>query len=572
MILRVGIDNLVIVEQAEFLPGRGLTSVTGETGAGKTLLATAINLLFGGDATAAHVGAAGDDAWVEGEFEVDDDFWQHPSVEALRELRPDTSTPLVLARKVSRSGRSRAMAWGRTVARQDLQAAGALLVASAGQHAGRKLMSAAYQRELVDTAGGETHAQLLTDMAQAFEAWESARSAELQLTEQAATMRAAVDQMRDDLAMIDAVQPSEEDADELVLRRDRIRNSAALHEAIMRAHEALAADGVSAVDLLGAAASAAREAVELDASLEETAAALLELQSQASECSGMLRGHLDTVSETPDALDAIEERLSAYDELKRRFGGTVAAVRARREQLEADLAIATDMDGARDRAAATTRAAHDVATSVAARLSVARCRLADELAAHVTGSLRELGMSDSVFRIEVTEAELGRRGADTIQLMLAPSDRLTPGPVTDVASGGELSRIALALHVATGAGEAPTMIFDEIDAGIGGHTAHAIASMLARLAQHAQVICITHLPQVAARAHTHVVISKDAGTATLANLGSEDDVIDELCRMLGADPLDAGARTHALELRGVRHGIAASREHVDINARDQLTR
>ena len=170
----------------------------------------------------------------------------------------------------------------------------------------------------------------------------------------------------------------------------------------------------------------------------------------------------------------------------------------------------------------------------------------------MTASLRELGMADSVFRIEVTESELAKSGSDRIQLMLAPSARLQPRPVSDVASGGELSRIALALHVARGDSEAPTMIFDEIDAGIGGHTAHAIASMLKRLASHAQVICITHLPQVAARADAHVVIEKSAGTTTLHNLHGEDAIIGELCRMLGADVSDEAARTHAMELRGPR--------------------
>jgi DNA repair protein RecN (Recombination protein N) len=161
-------------------------------------------------------------------------------------------------------------------------------------------------------------------------------------------------------------------------------------------------------------------------------------------------------------------------------------------------------------------------------------------------------MADSVFEVGVDPAPLGAFGADKVELRIAPSAKLAPRPVAQVASGGELSRIALALHVATGEGEAPTMVFDEIDAGVGGHTAHAIAGLLKRLAEHAQVICITHLPQVAARADEHVVITKHAGSATLETLASEDEVLDELQRMLGADADHDAARELARQLRGPR--------------------
>lgn len=558
MILSVNIENLVIVEQASFTPGPGLTTVTGETGAGKTLLATAIALLFGGDADAALVGASGDDAWVEGEFEVADSFWHHPDVAALCELRPDSETPLVLARKVSRSGRSRALAWGRTITRTDLAAAGRLLLATAGQHAGRRLLAASYQRDQIDAAGDDRHQALRARVVDAWQELEHARSELDRIAHECTQISERAEHVRDDISLIRAVGPSTDDEAQLVAQRTVARNGASLAAALDRAHHMIAADGASAIDLVGGAASAATEAALIDTSLADVADALHDVQSQLVDHASRLSARRHELSESSHAIDDIEERLSAYDDLKRRFGGTTESVIARLAQLETDLELIDSGDEvlarARDRHAAAENALH----AVCEQLSASRCAVADTIAAQVTDALRELGMSDSVFRIEVTDAPASRSGSDRVQLMLAPSQRLEPRPIGEVASGGELSRIALALHLATGSGEAPTMVFDEIDAGIGGHTAHAIASMLKRLAQSAQVICITHLPQVAARADTHVVIAKTAGATSLTTLSDEEAVISELCRMLGSDESDEAARSHARELRGPR--FIASRD------------
>lgn len=552
MLVRVQIENLVIVSEATFEPGPGLTSVTGETGAGKTLLATAIGLLFGSDAAASHVGAGTGDAWVEGEFDVDDSFWNDPTVATLAELRPDATTPLILARKVSHSGRSRALAWGRTIAKSDLEAAGQLLVATAGQHAGRRLLMPAYQRNLIDRSGGEAHAGLCTDMATSWGSLEQARAELVRIRQAADDAATHAAQIREDLDRIDAVAPEIDEESTLRAHRDRARHRTELLAHLHAAREVLTADGGSVIDLLGSAAGELQQAARLDESLLPLASGLIELQASTSELASDMHTRVDHLHEDGSSLDDIEDRLAAYDDLKRRYGGTIESVLARWQQLREQVTL---IDGSAITVAAAEQVLCDrerAANDHAARLTASRCRIADQIAADVADALAQLGMADSVFRVQVDESPLSRSGADRVEMLLAPSAQLEPRPVTQVASGGELSRIALALHVATGAGEAPTMIFDEIDAGIGGKTAHAIASMLRRLSEHAQVICITHLPQVAARATTNVTITKLDGLTELHRLDGEDDVVDELCRMLGSDSSDESARSHARSLRGPR--------------------
>jgi len=552
MIVRVSIDNLVIVDHAEFEPGPQLTAVTGETGAGKTLLATAIGLLFGADAEGAQVGARGDHAWVEGEFEVADSLWADPALEVFAQLRPEPDSPLVLARKISGSGRSRALAWGRTISKTDLAAAGRLLVASAGQHAGRKLVSPAWQRALVDKAGDAAHVALLDAMHGAHAGVVAAAAEHARVNEAAARISERADAVLDDLSRIDGVHPSLDDFAELRTQRDRARNHAALHEALATAYTAVADDESPVSSNIGRAAHELINASGWDTTLEPLAAQMSDLQQGLASIASELRGKLDELHDAPSTIDDIEDRLSAYDELNRRFGGTVEAVLARWELLREEARLVSDSAGVLAEADRNLAAQRAAAVTAAAAVTVSRQALAATIAAGVTELLRELGMADSIFEIAVEPVELTVAGGDRVELRIAPHASLPPRPISEIASGGELSRIALALHVATGEGDAPTLIFDEIDAGIGGHTAHAIASMLKRLAQHAQVICITHLPQVAARADDHVVITKQSGATSLATLHGDDQVLDELCRMLGAEAGDAAAREHAQQLRGPR--------------------
>jgi DNA repair protein RecN (Recombination protein N) len=561
MIVRVDIENLVIVDRAEFEPGDGLTAITGETGAGKTLLATAIDLLFGGAADAGQVGPAGAQAWVEGEFEPAEQFWAHPDVAALAQLRPEPDASLVLARRVDANGRSRALAWGRTVTKGDLAAAGRLLLATAGQHVQVRLRSAEVQRSTLDGAGGAEHRALLDEMRSAHARLLEAERTLERMRAQAEEVQRRGDQLRDDLARIEAVGPSIDDEAELRRRRDRSRHHAGIVEALARAGALLEGSGGDggAIDVAGRAYAELQASVELDPSLDELAGIVLGAQEALTDAASQVASRLGDLAEGPGDLDEIEDRLAAYDELQRRFGGTVESVLASWQQLREQVELLDDSTGALERAEAERATQLAAATAVAERLTASRCALADQLAADVQASLDELGMAGSVLRVSVDEAPIGAHGADRVELLLAPAAGIEPRPVAQVASGGELSRIALALLVATideSEHEVGTILFDEIDAGIGGHTAHAVAAMLRRLADRRQVLCITHLPQVAARADSHVVIAKtvqpEGVRTSLTSLRGEAAVEGELVRMLGAESDDAAAREHARQLRGPR--------------------
>ena len=555
MIVRVVIDNLVIVDHAELEPVAGMTCITGETGAGKTLLIGAINLLFGVGGDAGQVGAGRDHAYVEGEFVVDEAFWSDPDLAALAELRPDGDDTVVLARRVGTDGRTRAMAWGRTISKGDLAAAGRRLVAVAGQHSHRRLLDPGYQREALDRSGNASHAKLLEAVGATWHELRDATAALESTTREAEQLEQRRADIVDALERIEAVDPSPDDERQLIVSRDRARHAADLQSAMARALAAVSGgDGsaVSAIDSTGSAYAALTAVDGLDEQLDGIAAQCLDLQQQLGDMAATLRSQLDEFDVGSLSIDDIEDRLSAYDELKRHYGGTVEAVCVHREELQRQSQLVADIDGALAAARARVQQAESGAAVAATALSASRTRLAAKLETSIVAQLSELGMKDSVLRVAVTDAALAAHGADRVEIRLAPSAALEPRPITDVASGGELSRIALALQVALGAAEAPTMVFDEIDAGIGGHTAHAIAAKLAELATHTQVLCITHLAQVAARADRLVQIHKQDGRTTLTPLTSDEAVVAELCRMMGADPDDAAARAYADQLRTPR--------------------
>ena len=566
MIVRIAVENLVLVERAQFEPASGLTVITGETGAGKTLLTNAIRLLFGGDADSAQVGPWSDQTFVEGEFEVPESFWADPSVAALAELRPDTETPLVLARKIGREGRSRALAWGRTVTKSDLAAAGSLLLATAGQHSQRKLLSPAVQRTTLDGAGTASHQKLLSEFEQLWEVLQQRRQEEVRLQQEVEESLRDAEQRAADLELLNSVSPDAADETELLARRERARHHAELATGLAGGLSAIDGDsgGSGAVEALGVTWAQIDRVVEIDPSLRELADSLLNVQQLASECARALREHLDHLeAEDASSLDEIEERLGCYDDLKRRFGGTTESVLARWDQLRADDSMAESGEAALQVAQERTAQARAAVEACAQQLSVSRREVAQHLAGCVRDQLATLGMGGSEFLIAVEPAPLSRTGGDNVEYRLAPSSQIEPRPVVQVASGGELSRLALALHVVGGVADTPTIIFDEIDAGIGGHTAHAIGALLRQLGDITQVICVTHLPQVAARASSHVIVQRGDDRIELAHLDTDERVLDELCRMLGADATDESARHHAAAMRGPGIGVArrTSAEH-----------
>ncbi len=550
MLYELLVENLLLMERAELRLAPGLNVLTGETGAGKTLLAHAIDLLLGGKARRGIVREGAAEAYVEGIFSLPDELRDC-------ELVPEDAQELVLARRVWPDGRTRAYVCGRSATLADLRELGGRLLAFYGQHEHRKLMLSSAQLEILDAHCGPETVALRGEVGRAHELARSLEQRAAELAALAGARDRELDLLKFELDEIEAVAPSEHEEAELLAERDRLRHLETLRGAAAFGAEALTPDdGGGLSETLADAASQLEPAANLDPVLRPLSERLNALRYEAEDLGGELRRYALGVEAPPDRLDELEDRLARFARLERKHGGSIADVlqhaahcRARRDELEdADVALAEAQEKLAD-----ARAKLSV---LADELGERRRAAAPGLAEEVRARLAELAMPDASFEVDVQpRAEgCGPRGADTVELLIAPNAGLPAGPVREIASGGELSRVMLALlSVAHGSpGEdAPLLVFDEVDAGIGGHTARAVGEHLRQLASDRQVLCITHLPQVAAQAARHFTIAKDASRSparTTVSALDGDGVVDEIVRMLGAGEGDRAASQHAREL------------------------
>ncbi|HSD02829.1 MAG TPA: AAA family ATPase [Gaiellales bacterium] len=549
MLARLSIHNLALIERAELELGEGLNVLTGETGAGKTMLAQAIGLLTGAQPVAGMVGPFADEAYVEAEFDAPPDLLDDPALAAVAGLRPEGEETLVVARRLTAGGRSRALVWGRSCARADLEALGERLIEMSSQHEARRLARPARQLELLDAFAGT--AGQTAEMAAAWRALREAEAAfESARGEAADAARRRLD-LEDLVARVDQLAPAAGEPEALRSERERLRHLDELAAAAGTAAELLSpADGEGARELAAGAAQELSAVGTFAPELADVAATLDDIAGRIQDAAVELRGHLAGLEADPARLEHVEARLEAFTQLERRYaaplGEVVEQAGAARRALER-LESSTE-ELARLEAAAV--AAREAARDCADGLTAARAAAAEPFARAVEAELADLGMAQAVFAVRVEPADTGPRGADRAVLELAASPTLAAGPVAETASGGELSRIALAIRVAARAGGGPgILLLDEVDAGIGGRTARAVADKLAALARGAQLLVITHLPQIARAADAHFLVEKpDDGPAKVVRLG-EDEVVEELARMLGGDPDDEAALRHAEALR-----------------------
>ena len=568
MLQELRVENLLLIEQAQLRLAPGLNVLTGETGAGKTVLAHALDLLLGGRARPGIVRPGAGEAYVEGVFDLPEHLR-----EQLGERLPADAEELTLARRVSADGRTRAYLGGRSASVGELRDIGAALLAFCGQHEHRKLTLSAAQLEILDGHCAGDQDGRLRACAQAFA---RARLLEEQLQglrELSSQRERELDLLAYELAEIDALAPDEREREQLLAARERLRRLDALCAAAGAGAEALSpetGEASGAVQLL-AAACGGLEALAgvdpaLDALAERIRAVLIESEDLARELRAYSeRTGADALASYPEgdgvldhlgpdsSLDALEQRLEAIERLARKHGGTIQAVlefavgaRARHDQLAgAEVALAQ------------TTAQLDQARAELDRhvLSVRRARkaAADGFARAVREQLCSLAMGEASFEVVLREREPGPSGGDAVEFTIAPNPGVPAGPLREIASGGELSRVMLAImSVAGAAPQDATLVFDEVDAGIGGQTARAVGARLRELGEHGQVLCITHLPQIASLGARHFSIVKDTGAettrTTVVQLG-DGEVVSELVRMLGADSDDTAARRHARELQ-----------------------
>ena len=538
MLRRLRIENFVLIREAELVFGPGLNAITGETGAGKTILAQAIGLLLGAPGDSGYLGPDAAEAYVEAELDLPDGLLDDQELETIAELRPEGEEGLVAARRVFADGRTRAYAWGRAVPREDLAALVERLLAMSGQFEQRRLARRSFQLEVLDAYAGEAQLRRREEHERA---WRELVAARRSLDELLSAETGREERLVELQELVERTTGFEADTeDRLRAERERLLHVTELGDAAAGAGEALAPDHA---DDEGAGALVARAAAQLapvSALAPELAEAYGELgdaEVRIREVAGSLRGFLASLEAEPGRLEEVESELERITDARRRFRAAsyeelLARAAEARAELDAVEAGVDPLEAARQ----TLSAAEADEEALASDLAAARVEAAPAFAEAVAAELQGLGMGDGEFRVDLAERDPGPSGRDEASFLIRPNPGLPFAPAAETASGGELSRIALALRAAAhaGAGE-PTIVFDEIDAGIGGRTAHAVAEALGRLAQRAQILTITHLPQIASAAETHFRVEKVPGDPTHTRIErlSESERREEVERMLG---------------------------------------
>ncbi|TML20809.1 MAG: DNA repair protein RecN [Actinobacteria bacterium] len=529
---RLRIENLVLIRDAELAFEPGLNAITGETGAGKTILAQAVGLLLGAKGDSAFIGAGAEEAYVEAELDLPSAVLEEEGLDALAELRPEDEDGLVLARRVFADGRTRAYAWGRSAAREDVAGAAERLIAMSGQFEQRRLSRPAYQLDVLDAFAGEEQLQRRGAARAAWRELIAARKRHEEVRQGAAAAEARLAELRALAADTEGMDANDEER--LRGERERLRHVTELAEAAGTAAAALAPeDGEGAAGLTAVAERAVAPVERLAAELARAGDDLRDVELRLRETASELRAFLTSLDSDPGRLEQVEAELDRIAEAKRRFRAqTFEELLARASAARAELeAIEEGYDPAAAAAEALVHAERR-AEELGVELRAARAEAAPRFAEAVAAELVGVGMGDGEFAAELRERDAGPTGADDVAFLIRPNSGLPFAPVAETASGGELSRIALAI-AAVGGGE--TMVFDEIDAGIGGETAHRVAETLRRLAGRAQVVTITHLPQIASVADRHFRVEKIPGdpTHTRIEVLGEDERREELQRMLG---------------------------------------
>ncbi len=563
MIEEIYIRDLGVIQEARLSFGPGLTVITGETGAGKTMVLSALGLLLGERSDTSSIRRGQDQAFVEGRWFLKANTDAAAQItERLSEAGAEISAgELIMNRSVSSEGRGRASVSGKAAPINLLSELGERLVVVHGQSDQIRLKSAVAQREALDQFAGV--ANLLADYQMHFQSWKSASAQLIEIqsaldarAKEAQELRAAVDEL-------EAADPQPGEDQELTDKANRLTHVEELRIAASAAHEAISSesfDGATdAIGLLGAARRALEQVAAHDPELAKIAESLKQLGYQLNDASAEISGYLDGLDgDSARVLASIQERRAVLNTLLRKYGPTLEDVITLRESASDRLLELDSSSDQIEKLSAQVEQSHQQLTAVAQKLSSARATAAVQLAEQVTAELAALAMSGSTLVVEVAEAgEFGPFGKDLVSIQLSSYPGAEPRPLGKGASGGELSRIMLAIEVVLAQTEqAPTFIFDEVDAGVGGAAAIEVGRRLAMLAKQAQVIVVTHLAQVAAFANQHLRVLKnstDEFTATDVVALNTEDRVNELARMLSGMPESESGKTHAAELLEKAH-------------------
>ena len=570
MLTELHIKQFALIEELRLELGPGFTAITGETGAGKSITIDALSAAAGDRVASDSVRTGADQAIVEATFDASA---APRALQAAAEagIEPDPDGALILTRIISASGRNRCRVNGRSVPLGALRAIGDRLVDIHGQHEHQALIREENHLRFLDAFGGDDIASLQARYAEAFSAFREARAARDALAAAARDRLQELDLLRFQLQELDAAGLSADEEDELLATRRRLANAERLREGALTVRDLLsggAEDGLAAVDAVREALTQLLELAKLDTGLEGAATSLETTAYQLEDLAGRVDDYLEAIDADPAALDDIEDRLALISRLKRKYGDSVADILEYAETARRKL---SDLENADDRLAELNEELAELAQAAgghALKLSGTRAKAAKALAESLTADLADVGMPEGRLEAELTRASDERglpdgrggvwaaneTGIDLCRFLFSANPGEPLKPLSAIASGGEMSRVMLLLKsLCTRGHEIQTVVFDEVDAGIGGRATHAVGAKLAELSGRTQVLCVTHLPQIARLADGHFHADKQtAAGRTHVSVGRLDDEerVAEIARMLGAREGDKAVLEHAEELLG----------------------
>lgn len=537
MLAELHIAGLGVIDDATLELAPGLNVLTGETGAGKTMVTVGLSLVLGARARAGMVREGAGRAGVEARFGVG-------AVPSTAEWSEDGE--LVLARVLSTDGRSSARAGGQLAQLSTLAELGADLVEVHGQHQTQRLLSPSAQLSFLDRFCGSRHLERLTRYRESFRRLREVRARLAHLEGAAREREREKDLLEYQVREIEAAGIRPGERAELESEEGRLGHAERILELLAAARAALDEEGAGA-DALGSAAEAVEEVAGLDPSAEELSRRVAGLALEVRDAAGAVRAYAEGLELDPSRLHEIRERIAALRDLERKYGDDEEGVLAYLDEARLRLAAAQGTDEERAELSAEAERLEAAVTETGASLRERRGDAGPELAQRLRAELEELGMSGARVEVELRPQEAGPEGTEAVELLFSGGPGQSPQPLRKVASGGELSRTMLACRtILADLDEVPTLVFDEVDAGIGGRAGVAVGRRLARLAGSRQVLVVTHLSQIACFADRHFHVAKERGRTMVRALEGEDRVA-ELSRMLSGMPTDEAA-THAEQL------------------------
>ncbi|HSR66748.1 MAG TPA: DNA repair protein RecN [Acidobacteriota bacterium] len=550
MLKFLSIENFALIDSLQVEFQEGLNLVTGETGSGKSILVDAVGLAAGGRATQEMVRQGFDKAQVEGLFELDAD---HPVRKQLEEAGVEAGDgQLIVRREISLSGANKVFINGRLSTAGLLSELGSWLVDIHGQHDQQHLLQPSNHLEFLDAFG--EHDAALREVSGLYQEWKEIKDKIRTLREGEQERLQRLDTLRFQAQELEKLDLSPGLVEELKDERRLLSTAEKRLSNSIEAFQILYEQDSSAMELLGRASRNLQELAEIDESLKESAAKLDELRFQMEEVSFGLRDYSDGIHFNPERQEAVEQRLAELQRAMRKYGKNVEELIDYAQGIGPEMEELENSEERAEQLEAQEKELADEFMKASQALSQRRKRAAKKLSKAVEKELAELAMKKTVFEVDIESGGqwAGPRGVDRVEFLISPNPGEEPRPLAKIASGGELSRIILALKsVLTLEPYAKTLVFDEVDSGVGGRVASSIGDKLARLGRHHQVFCVTHLPQVACYAARHLLVGKQTrqGRTTLhIEVLDASQRVEELSRMLAGETVTEATRQHAREL------------------------